>query len=211
MIEMTAEDFACVGSAARQLRSRYRDFAEYDDILQELWLWMYGNYEHVERWRAEFSEAHARNTLMRSLKNAGERYCRKEKAAICGYSVDDEFFYTVPMVANLLALHFDPTWSAPRGQAYDTDRTSGGSAPQESGNLVAMIADVSRAYDQASAEDRALLKEVYGGEYPVQTVVESKAAEWDCTIQAAQKRINRAVGRLRAFLGGPTPYRKDVA
>ena len=208
MTTFTPADEAAVSSAARILRAKYRNFVDYADIQQELYLWLILNYEKVQNWRETRDEEHAERTLVRALRNAGERYCRNEKAEQSGYSTEDEFFYSIPMVADLLQLYFDPDWMMPNG--LELDKTSGGTPAQEGGNLMAMVADVGRAYGALPAPDKALLREIYDNDdQGVRDAVAVKSLDWDCSLSAANSRIRRVVGRLRAQLGGPAPWRNE--
>lgn len=203
----TEADHAAVSSASRILKSRYRDYVAYEDVQQELYLWLFTNYDRAEHWREEHSERHAERTLTKALRNAGERYCRAEKAEREGYHPDDEYFYSIPMVADLLQLYFDDDWMIPNG--LELTRTSGGKPANEGGNLVAMVADVGRAYEALPAPDRHLLASIYDGSSIVSDAIATRALDWEITYTAADSRIRRVVGRLRAKLGGPSPYGED--
>lgn len=198
---------ASVASVSRQLRSRYRDYVEYEDIQQELYIWYLKNHQRVSDWEDAYHEKSVDRLVAKSLRNAGEKFCRREKALAVGYEPDDEFFYTIPMVADMLQLYFDPEWMMPR--AIELGTTSSGKPPQEGWNLQAMVADVGRIYEGMPKADQDLLREVYGGEVPVRDAIAWKALEWDVTPNAADHRIRRVIGRLRAGLGGPRPYGED--
>jgi len=205
--EFTELDNAAVASASRILTSRYRAYCEYEDIQQELYVWMVKKYDKVLEWREEYSEKHAERMLVRALRNAGERYCRDEKAQQTGYEPSDEFFYTIPMVSDMLQLYFDPDWTAPA--ALQLTQTSGGKPPQEGWNLQAMVADVGKGYSHLSRTDQELLKRVFGGEVPVRDAIALEALWWGITVGAADRRIRRVVGRIRSQLGGPRPWRNE--
>lgn len=199
-----AADHAAVASATKILYSRYRGYVEFDDIQQELYVWLLKNYHKVERWRSEYSERHAERTLVKALRNAGERYCRTEKAEQDGYAVEDEFFYSIPMIADLLALALDPTWMEPKGIDYSEDHKRAVSA-----DLIVMVADVGKAYAGLPEADQRLLSEVYGKDKDPSEAIARKAIEWDVSQSAAYGRIRRVVGRVRAALGGENPWKKD--
>lgn len=200
----TNEDNAAVTSASKIVCSRYRGYVEYQDVQQELYLWLYENYHRAEKWREEHGARHAERTLVKALRNVGERYCRAEKAEQVGYHPEDEFFYSIPMVADLIQLYFTPGWMLPQG--LEMAPVSGGKPASEGGNLVAMVADVGRAYEALPAPDKELLREVYGGDVPVADAIAARSLDWAITYSAANSRIRRVVGRLRANLGGPSPY-----
>jgi hypothetical protein len=207
IFQFTAPDEAAVTSATKILLSKYRGYVEYEDIKQELYVWLLANYDRAEAWRERYAVRHAERTLIKALRNAGERYCRHEKAEIEGYHTDDEFFYSIPMVADLLQLHFDPDWMIPNG--LEMTRTSGGKPASEGGNLMAMVADVGRAYEALPTPDKELLAEVYDGSSVVSDAIAARALMWDITYSAADSRIRRVVGRLRSKLGGASPYGQD--
>lgn len=207
MTTLTAADEAAVSSATKILRAKYRGYVDYEDVQQELYVWLIANYDRAENWRAQYETRHAERTLIKALRNAGERYCRAEKAAVDGYSTDDEFFYSIPMVADLLQLYFDPEWMIPNG--LELTRTSGGKPPNEGGNLMAMVADVGRAYEALPKPDKALLHEIYGDGVVSADAIATRALDWGITYSAADSRIRRVVGRLRAGLGGASPYGQD--
>jgi hypothetical protein len=205
--ELTEADYAALESAAKQVASRYRGYVDFNDLIQECFVWLLENYRKVEGWRDEYSDKHAERMLVRSLKNACERYARKEKAEFDGYSVDDEFHYSLPVVANMLRLYFDPdrfaTPSISLGQ-----HVSGGAPASEGGNLMTMVADVGRVYEQMPMHDRVLLHSVYAGGDPKDNI-QALAEEWGTSWDGANGRVRRVVGRLREKLGGPNPWNEE--
>lgn len=202
MPEFTPADYAAVSSAARQLTSRYRDHVSFEDVQQECYVWLWANYDRAKAWREQHEEKHAERTLVKALRNAGDRYCRQEKAEHEGYVPEDEFFYSIPMVRDLLQLSFDPDWSAPGTPQLDAVRS--GTPANEGGNLMTMVADVGRALQTLSEHDRALLSQVYAQKDPDQEIA-VLALDWGVTTKAADMRVRRILGRLRAALGGPNP------
>lgn len=202
MSEFTPADHAAVSSATRQLLSRYRDHVTYEDVQQECYLWLFANYKRALAWREQYEEKHAERTIVKALRNAGERYCRAEKAEHDGYVPEDEFFYSIPMVRDLLQLSFDPDWMIPG--SVQLDRVSSGTPANEGGNLMTMVSDVGRAFQTLSEHDRALLTQVYGVKDPDQEIA-VLALDWGITTKAADSRVRRILGRLRAALGGPNP------
>jgi hypothetical protein len=208
MIELLPEDHAAIASASRILTARYRQHVTYEDVQQELYVWLIGKYDRAEKWRAEYSEKHAERTLVKALRNAGERFCRAEKAEREGYVPDDEFFYSIPMVADLLRLSFDPDWHSPTSPRTEEDEYVSPARPATD-NLVVMVADVSRALKTLPLSDQMLLRRAYGPNVETSDVIAQLGIEWDITAHAADSRLRRVVGRVRAALGGPSPYGKD--
>lgn len=200
MTEFIPADHAAVSSATRQLMSRYRGHVSFEDVQQECYVWLIANYHKVMTWREE--REHAEQTLVKALRNAADRYCRQEKAEHDGYVPEDEFFYSIPMVRDLLTLSFDPDWMMPGSMQLDAVRS--GTPANEGGNLMTMVADVRRALGTLTPHDRELLARVYDTRDPDQEIA-VLALEWDVTTKAADMRVRRTLGRLRAALGGPNP------
>lgn len=205
-VEIPKHVHAAVDSAAKQIRSRFRDYVEYEDVAQELYIWYLKHTRKVAEWEDQYHPKSVQRLLVKSLRNAGEKYARREKAAKVGYEPEDEFFYSIPMIADMLQLYFDPHWREPKGMAYDQVKTSGGEA-SDGMNLVAMVADVGKAYEALSATDQELLRYVYAGD--PRAAITVLALEWDITPNAADHRIRRVLGRIRAALGGPKPYDEE--
>jgi hypothetical protein len=200
----TEEDLSALESASKIVASRYRGYVDYSDLTQECFLWLIENYSKVLAWREEYGEKHASRTLIKALRHACERYARKEKAQVDGYEPADEFFYSIPVVANMLRLYFDPERFTLPAQDL-SPRVSGGAPAQEGGNLMAMVADVGRSYEALPPHDKRLLAFVYSTGDP-QENLSLLATEWECSPDAARLRVGRVVGRLRERLGGASPY-----
>jgi len=202
--EFIEADHAAINSATKILFSRYREYMEFGDIQQELYLWLFLNYDKALGWREHLSVRHAERSLIKALRRAGERACRAEKAQKVGYAPEDEFFYSVPMVADLLSLYFTPDWMIPNG--IELSRPPSHKPPQEGGNLVAMVSDIGRAFQAMPEADKVLLEKVYGLDVVTSDAIAGLALDWGITYSAADNRVRRVVGRLRAKLGGPNPW-----
>lgn len=103
---MTAPDARlsrCVLYAARPVYRRFRSHVRLDDLMQELWVWVFGHQATVAELLAR-SDAY----LIRRLRTHAERYARREKAAREGYSPDDEAFYSIGQIIGLLPDVLDP-------------------------------------------------------------------------------------------------------
>jgi hypothetical protein len=201
----TDADHAAVTSATKILFSRYRKYVDFQDVQQTLYLWLLQHYEKVITWRANYSERHAERTVIKALRNAGERYCRTEKAERDGYAVEDEFFYSIPMIADLLSLSFDPLWRQPKGVDYSEQRPT-----SPSNDLVVMVSDVTSALETLPKPDQTLLRYVYGGKRTPSEAFAQLGLDWDISPEASYHRVRRVVGRVRAALGGENPWR-DIA
>lgn len=198
-------EYAVAASVARKLRSKYHGYVQVEDIQQELYVWLIEHSGTIARWHEEHDNPKTvEKILARSLRNHGEKFCRREKAEYLGYETDDEFFYSIGMVADLLQLHFDPDYMIPG--SIQLGQTSSGKPASEGGNLVAMVSDIGRAFNELSEADRDLLEWVYGGNQPVREAINFLAHSWGINYRAASERVRRTVGRLREKLGGARPW-----
>ena len=199
---------AALYPVAKQLHSRYRGFVDLEDIRQQLWVWVLTHTAKLEEWTEEHHPKAVERLVATSLRRYGERYCRKEKAAQSGYETDDEHFYSLAVIADMLTLHLDPEWSEPQGVELE-GRTSGGRPPQEGWNLQAMVADVGKEFERLSLSDKELLRQVYETGDPRDNIA-ALAIDWgDITWNAANHRVRRVLGRIRVALGGPDPWRDE--
>lgn len=206
-LAISEREVGIVSSVARQLKSRYYDFVDREDVEQELWVWLLEHGDKVSVWDEQYESPRTVERLIaRSLRNAGEKFCRREKATKTGYEPEDEFFYSISMVADLLQLYFDPEYMFPGSIQYG--ESGSGKPPQEGGNLQAMVADVGRAYEALSEHDQWLLALVYEGPDRKDGIT-FLSVEWGVSYDAADKRIRRVLGRLRKNLGGPRPFEED--
>lgn len=209
--EIPEDVTAAVASVSKRLRARYRNYVEYEDVQQELYYWyLKRGHRKLAQWEEEYDHPKSvQRLLSKALWNAGDKYCRAEKAAAVGYEEDDEFFYTIPMVADMLTLHFDPEWMYPTN-TVDDNGSSNKKPPQEGWNLQAMVADVGRAYQSLPDADRELLAFVYDGSRVPRDAIAWLSLDWKITHNAADHRVRRVLGRIRAKLGGPRPYKEEA-
>lgn len=205
--QFSEADLSAIESASKIVASRYRGYVDYNDLTQECFLWLVEHYSKVLAWREEYSELHAERRVIKAMRNACEKYARKEKAQFDGYEPQDEFFYSIPVVADMLRLYLDPDRLTMPGQDQGP-KVSGGTPAQEGGNLMAMVADVGRAYEALPDHDKHLLHYVYGTGEPADNIG-FLSTSWGITTGAADMRVRRVVGRLRERLGGGSPYEKD--
>lgn len=186
---------AIVAQVANEYGRRYRNHADREDFVQECWLWLA---EHPAK-LAEFLEHdHADKLIARTLRNhcydAGEQL----KAQHLGYSRDDLTYYGKGMLRELLPILWDDeAWTEPPV----ADGPRGGGDPATGGNWLATLADVSRAFDELSEEDRNLLIGFHRDGIRNKDMAELSGV----TEQVMSYRHDAAVGRLQRLLGGPRP------
>jgi hypothetical protein len=198
-------------SAARKVARRWRE--DYEDVRQEMLLaalsggldlaWMDDPDLEEEEWK----------DLTRQTKTflhyAGERYCRREKAAREGYQVEDEAFYSRARLQQLLEWYLESGLEAhpPVGRAESVSRPTGD--PAEGGSHLASLLDVERGLGLIPPHYRERLEVRFG---PLSGLSDDKIADLSQSeIRALtgwhHERLNRVLGTT----GDQVRHRTDTA
>ena len=196
--------------AARTVSRRFTDVSR-DDIGQEIWAWALAEGSRLETEGLSASPDSddyraAVKRLRLDLRRAGERYARKERAAIRGYSPDDEAFYSERALVEVLL----PALFA-AGLAESPPRTSERSGRHartdgaEYGTWLVSLLDVQSGLERIKEEHRWILWKRFGES--VDRTDAELAEELGITVDQLRSRVRWAVGRLQYQLGGPSPYR----
>lgn len=193
-----------------------------EDVKQELWLAYYGS-EYALNGSQEPVEAsgepgegsptsEAFHGLKKEMRNAGERYCRHEKAAAVGYKPRDEAFYELRALAGLLEQWFatGPAEAPPRTRETSVSRPSN---PHERGNYLVSLIDIGSAVTQLRDAEKEILFYAYSPEYAGRTdeeiAAELRSTGWKgMTEDAFRGKVRRALVRLQRRLGGASPYKR---
>jgi DNA-directed RNA polymerase specialized sigma24 family protein len=169
-----------------------------EDILQEIWVWVYSHTEKVEEYQD--GTEHGRNKLLKAMRNSGIKFCQDEKARILGYRPEDNYYYDLPTIRDTLTKIWDEeAWiypPQPDEQARVKNR-----APNEGGNYLATLADVSRVVALLSLEEQRLLRDHYH--------LGLSSAELGGTLGitpgAVDGRLGRLTRKVQRLLGGERP------
>lgn len=184
---------------AREYGNRFRTVPR-EDIVQELWMWFLTHPGKVRDWmQLPFKDGD--KMFGRSLRNAAMSYCVKEKARIEGYHVDDLFWYSKDFIKELLPSVLSEDWKRIQ-ESFDLGGAVSSKAPNEAGDWMAYAADIRKAYDALSDDDRELVDLFYVNDVNGQVLMEVTERP---TIRAAEMAANRAVGKMVKFLGGERP------
>lgn len=140
-----------VATATKTVYRRYRRYTTWNDISQEQWLWLCSNPAHALD-MLDVSETQ----LWAKLRAVAERYARKEKAAKAGYREEDEYFYSIVRIAELLPDAMDPSATTPKVPIETRTVADFGWMEWETG-----IADVRSALTRLSAPLRATLADCH--------------------------------------------------
>jgi RNA polymerase sigma factor (sigma-70 family) len=198
-----------VFSVARTIFSRYRNFVEREDVVQECWSWYYSRAEHFNQLLSE------ENTVQRvinekrmawQMKRHAERYARREKATRSGYKLTDEAFYDTVVIAQLLphviASVVDNTVLEQAQNLINDGQPKKQSAPAEGGNLLTTLIDIKKAYLKLDVMDKDILIKRYHENLTLQEL----ATYLECATSTADRRCQNSLRRLQNNLGGESPY-----
>lgn len=189
IVSRIATDFA------RKFRTVSRD-----DIVQELWMWFLTHPGKVREWMG-YPLKDGDKLFGRSLRNAAMTFCVKEKARVEGYHVDDLFWYSKDFIKELLPAVLSDDWKRIQ-ESFESGGGGSTKAPNEAGDWMGYAADIRKAYDALSDDDRKLVDLFYVNDVHGQVLMEATERP---TIRAAEMAANRAVGKMVKFLGGDRP------
>lgn len=184
-----------VESNARIIHSSYPNLNT-GDISQEMWMWVYGNQKQVKDYLDQGSDG--RKLIGFRLRSIAHRYAGRELAFQNGVDYDDMHVYTTTSLRALLSDVFDyEDWQSHQIVYDDMPKTK--AASNMTGDRIAMLADVSSGLGRLEEEHYNLLVWVfkYNWDY------EKLGAFLDgISADAARKRTDRAIGKLRSVLMG---------
>lgn len=201
MQEHIEEYSGLVSYIANEYSKRYR-MLDVNDIKQEIWLWFLTHPNKVKYWKETHSEKDRNKLINRSLRNAAQKYCTKEKAKTIGYEVSDLFYYEPAIIEEFLPYVLTDSYFIPVGINdinYKPDR----SVVSEGNTWLAVRADISTAYEALDERHQNVLRLRFGS---ISTTLEDVGNELNISADAARKRVDRAMKALIDELGGPRPY-----
>ena len=186
-----------VPSVVSLVHRRYRKYVDRADLTQEAYAWLMTRVVYFNGLLEEENETVRLANQRRigwQMKRAVERYARKEKATRSGYQTNDESFYDVVTIAQLLpyviaSIVNDGTPRKP-------------SAPSEGGNLLATLIDIKKSYELLDEDEQKILRLRYHENYTLQQLSEVL----ECAISTADRRCGNALRKLLNFMGGESPY-----
>ena len=198
-----------VPSVVTIVHRRYRKYVDRDDLTQEAYAWLMTRVGYFNGLLAEENEAVRLANQRRigwQMKRAVERYARKEKATRSGYQTNDESFYDVVTIAQLLpyviASVVNDTAIEQAQNLVNDGTPRKPSAPAEGGNLLATLIDIKKAYELLDEDEQKILRLRYHENYTLQQLSEVL----ECAISTADRRCGNALRKLLNFMGGESPY-----
>lgn len=209
MAEIHPSIYDIVPSVVRQVARRFKGYAEESDIRQECYAFAAIKHsQHKELLDEPDTEKRRANErrIGWQIKRVAERYARKEKAAKAGYELADEAYYETVTIAQLLPLVIASIVTGKpleQGQQLiDDGQPKKQSAPAESGNFLAILVDIKKAYLSLEIDDKNILSKRYYEDH----TLEQMAQYLECAISTADRRIEKSLLRLQDKLGGDSPW-----
>ena len=198
-----------VPSVAAVVTRRFRNIVPKEDVIQECWAWAIAKNNHfLEDLNEPNDDKRIQNEkrIAWQMRRAAERFARKEKAFKLGYETNDETFYETTTIARWLPIvissFINDTPLENTQEIVDDGQPRQPSAPAESGNLLAMLIDIKKAYELLDTETREILANRYFNDYTL-----SQIAQWlEVSVSTADRRCVSALNKLQELLGGGSPY-----
>ena len=176
---------------------------EIEDIRQSLYQWFVEHPNKLDTWEA-IGEKDAKNLIYRSLRNQALDYCNHWKAKSGGYETSDLFYYEADMVEALLPPVLRGEWGVTH--KLNLGRPGRPSAPNEGGNLMAMMIEVDYAFWKLPKDDRKILFLRYAESMDFGDIGQELEIG---TEDAVRMRHKRAIRKLINKIGGFKPFRDD--
>ena len=183
--------------------SRKFNTVDYEDIRQSLYQWFLEHPNKLDTWEA-IGDKDAKNLIYRSLRNQALDYCQHWKAKSGGYDVSDLFYYEAGMVEAILPSVLRGEHGA--GGKVDLGRPGTPSAPNEGGNLMAMMIEVDWGFWKLPKEDRQVLFMRHAESMDFGAIASALSLGSD---DAARMRHKRAIRKLITRMGGFRPFRDE--
>lgn len=196
-------------SVANVIMRRFRGWVDREDVIQEIYAWCLIKADQFNELLSEpDSQKRVANEkrIAYQMRRVAERYARKEKATKSGYHTSDETFYETTTIAQLLPFVIQSVINGTVLQQVQDMINDGTpkkpSAPAESGNLVAILIDIKKAYEKMEAEDRKILEMRYHDMFTLSQI----AQYLECAVSTADRRCAMAMRKLQEKLGGDSPW-----
>lgn len=198
-----------VPSVVYTIHRKYRQWVEKPDLLQEAWAFVLSRADQFNELLSDESDIQRKwneKKIAWQIRRMLERYARKEKAAKCGYQVNDETYYDTVTIAQLLPFVIKSSvldTALEQSQVLVNDGTpKKPSAPAEGGNLLAMLVDIKKGYEKLEKEEQDILRLRYYENHTLQQLAEYL----ECHFSTADRRCQSALRKLQNEIGGDSPY-----
>jgi DNA-directed RNA polymerase specialized sigma24 family protein len=173
-------------------RSLGREYeVDYEDVRSELHVWYLENKDKAQ----ELLDMDRAGLLDHRLTSIARRFCAKERAQSLGYDPSDIAHYNLRSVRELLPDVFDyNNWQS--AATFGDGQPRSKPLANQGMDRVSMLIDIKQAVSRLPEEQYNVILWVYKYGY----TTEQLAAELEVTLDAAQKRVQRAVRKVQALL-----------
>lgn len=202
--DLTVRYLPRVRNIVYRIASKYRGFVDAEDLLQDCQEWCVRRPDKIVEWLSPDDNDKPLNeaAFILTMRRHAERAARRAKAAMVGYELGDEYFYTPEIIVALLKT----MWANSDTLIVDNDMEvgrRGSHDPAEGPDLPAMLMDVRRVWPLLTVAQQELLVDRH---YEEMTLAD--LASWHGTsITTISRRESDAVNKLIDGLGGPSPYK----
>ena len=210
MTEVYPVVYELATSVANTIYRRYNNYAERDDIKQEILAWALTRSQYMIEQLSEPNtdrRKHNEQRIAWQMRRVAERYARKEKAAKSGYLINDEAYYESATVGQLLPFVIasieNGTVIEVAQHMVQDGQPKGKSSPAEGGNLLSMLIDIKKAYLILEPEEKILLRLRHFETLTLQQI----ADQLECAVSTADRRCANALRKLIDNLGGMSPFK----
>lgn len=206
-------------------------YVEPEDIAQEICAYVLSKPKVRAEWEEyclgdypnEDSARHAAARIRLICRRAAQRYCRAEVAAATGYRPEDEAFYSIAQLRELVS-HLLLEGVTERPLKGREAHSSNKSDPSTGGNWLVSLLDVQRGLERIPRKFRARLMFRFRDMAPHSDKEIAEMANNLAVPEGKRKRILKHLGptevtvygrtktalqKLQMRLGGASPYRKD--
>lgn len=201
--------YELVPSVATVIMRRFKGWVDKQDVIQECYAWAVAkNTTLLEQLNEPDLNKRQRNEkrIAYQMRRMAERYARKEKAGKAGYHTGDEAFYNTTTIAQLLPFVIQSVLHGTilqQAQDMINDGTpKKPSAPAESGNLIAVLLDIKKAYEKLDIDEAKILELRYHDAWTLNQI----AQYLEVAVSTADRRCSNAMRKLQDLLGGDTPW-----
>jgi DNA-directed RNA polymerase specialized sigma24 family protein len=198
--EITEAEIKLAKQGALSAYRSGRGLVDVQDLIGEANLWMVSHMDKVSLWRTQ--GRHGQNKLRNACRQRCLTMIARERRHRSGLQHGDVFYYTAPIIREVLPDIFDTEDWNNSGVALSSE-VRGPSRPAEGNNRIAVISDVRSSFYSLSEKDQNFLMDLYkDGGLPVGAV----AATWDVTERTVKRREERIMEKMVERLGGEPPW-----
>mgnify|MGYP007096626498 FL=1 len=205
VVEFTDKEYrlARAGAKDASTSSQVSYLVEQEDLVSEAYMWLVRHPKKVVEWRELGRKGD--NMLRLSCKRAALKAVAKERKRRTGAEYSDMCFYSTQMIRELMPVIFNAAdWATGAGAMSNEPKSQ--AAPAEGNNRLAMIVDVRGAYHAQAKHVQEFLQRMYDN--PVPNVADLIAVEEGVSTKTIQRRDERYLGFIVAYLGGDNPWEK---